>query len=44
MSYLKINKKAIDKGIGSLHKGYKIPNAAVMSPFREQYPEYFAEE
>jgi hypothetical protein len=37
-------KNAIDKGIESLNKGYKIPNAKVMSQFREQYPEYFTEE
>ena len=36
-------KKAIDLGIESLNKGYKIPNAKVMSPFIEPYPEYFTE-
>lgn len=34
-------KKAIDKGIDSLDKGYKIPHAKVIHQFREQYPEYF---
>jgi hypothetical protein len=36
-------KKAIDLGIESLNKGYKIPNSKVMSLFREPYPKYFTE-